>query len=107
MLVTVTPAAQGRQLVRFSLPLLPVACAVQDEEVTVTWEGGPIFTARLIAPPPVPAAMYPPAAPETEVVESNGLYRWERMVIPDPQYPRVIEVRADALRQSLRARKLA
>lgn len=71
---------------------LPVAWTVRGGEVTVAWEGGPIFTARLIAPGTN-------AAPETEVVESNGLYRWERLSLPDPDYPRVIEVRADALGQ--------
>ncbi|MHB0937903.1 MAG: alpha/beta hydrolase family protein [Armatimonadota bacterium] len=76
-----------------ALPLrLPVAWAMQDGEITITWEGGPIFKARLIAP-----ATTAPA--EREVVESNGLYHWERIVIPDPQFPRVVELRADALGQ--------
>ena len=82
------------------LPLrLPVAWTVQGEAITVTWEGGPIVTARLIAPPVVPAAIYPTAPLETQVVESHGLYRWERIIIPDSQFPRVIEIRADALGQ--------
>jgi hypothetical protein len=83
-----------------ALPLrLPVAYTMQDDELAVTWEGGPIIKARLVAPPVVPATVYPPAPIQTEVVESNGLYRWERITIPDPQFPRVIEVRADVLGQ--------
>ncbi len=80
-------------------PRLPVACTVRGEEVTVTWEGGPIVTARLIAPPAVPAAVSPRPPVETHVVESHGLCRWERVVIPDPQFPRVIEIRTDAVGQ--------
>ena len=74
---------------------LPVGWTLRDDEITVTWEGGPVVRARLIAP----SVCEPPLPVETQIVESHGLYHWERITIPDRHFPRIIELRADALGQ--------
>src|SRR5262249_20458673 len=50
------------------------------------------LTARLLGP-----ARTSEAAPATDTVESNAFFLWQRVRLPDAQWPRVIEVRADAL----------
>jgi len=71
---------------------LPVTVALQDETVTLTWKNGDRVEASLLAP-----VRTSTAARRLEVVEDNAAYRWERWHFPDPQWPRIIELRRDAL----------
>lgn len=165
ILVTVTPAATGRQLVRFSLPFprglvqegqillasdgrqdevaalrpltwhpvadktpksvrraivtfpytfvsnapvqftlrpthrardiatpFPVDVRLDGETVMLTYQDGTILRARLLAPVRTSSE-----TPRTETVESNAYFLWQRTQLPDSQWPRIIEVRVDAL----------
>lgn len=161
MTITVTPAATGRQLIRYSLPFkkgflnedqgilasdgkntIPAAvrpltfhpntafvrrCLVtfpykfrdqgpisfklvtdsapstdgppfaadvdlNGDTVTIKYENGVGIRACLIAPPRISDE---PA--KTETIESNAYFIWKRIILPDQRFPRVIEVRADAL----------
>lgn len=79
---------------------LPVSWTVAGGEVTFSWEGGPVIRARLLAPEAFPALPSPGGGgPAVEVVEAHGFYRWERFFIPDARFPRLVEIRADALGQ--------
>jgi hypothetical protein len=69
-----------------------VAVTVDGSAVIIAYRDGPTLTARLLAP-----ARTSDAAPTTEVVESNADFLWRRIRVPDARWPRVIEVRADAL----------
>jgi hypothetical protein len=71
---------------------LPVDVNVDGSTLTIDCRDGPALTARLLAP-----ARTSDAAPTTEVVESNAFFSWRRIRIPDPRWPRIIEVRADSL----------
>ncbi len=71
---------------------LPVEVKVDGSTVTIAYRGGPTLTARLLAP-----ARTSDAGPATETVESNAYFLWQRVRLPDPQWPRIIEVRADAM----------
>jgi hypothetical protein len=71
---------------------LPVEVKVDGSTVTLAYRGGPTLTARLLAP-----ARTADTAPVTDTVESNAFFHWQRVRLPDAQWPRVIEVRADAL----------
>jgi hypothetical protein len=75
-------------------PALPVAVSFDGESLVIAYENGPTLTAELIAPARTPAA---PAVPET--VESNQYLLWQRLRLDDPQWPRVIEIRADVAGQ--------
>jgi hypothetical protein len=72
----------------------PLAIDLTAEAVTVQPPAGPRVTARVIAPPRTSGK-----PPRLETVERNAYYLWQRVHVPDPQWPRVIEVRADALGQ--------
>jgi len=69
-----------------------VSAKVEGEAVTIAYRNGPTLTARLIAP-----ARQSTAPPRVETVESNAYFLWQRVHLPDPQWPREIEIRADAL----------
>lgn len=71
--------------------VLPVTAALQGETVTLTWKNGKRVEASLLAP-----ARTSTEAPRLEVVEDNDAYRWQRWHFPDPQWPRIIELRCDA-----------
>jgi len=73
-------------------PRLPVDVRVRSEVVTVAYRGGATLKARLVAP-----ARTSRAQGKAELVESNAHFLWKRTRLPDPQWPRIIEVRADAL----------
>ncbi len=75
-------------------PRLPVQVRVEGEVVHIAYPHGPILTASLIAP-----GRYASTPARTEVVESNQYYLWQRVHLDSPQYPRILEVRADALGQ--------
>ncbi|MDP3071028.1 MAG: hypothetical protein Q8N18_12110 [Opitutaceae bacterium] len=71
---------------------LPVTAALREETVALTWKNGERVELILLAP-----ARTSTAAPRLEVVEDNDSYRWQRWHFPDPQWPRIIELRSDAL----------
>lgn len=74
-------------------PDLPVQVTMEGETVGIAYRNGPRLTARLVAP-----ARQTGDAPATlETVESNRHYLWQRAKLLDAQWPRVIEVRADAV----------
>jgi hypothetical protein len=60
--------------------------------VTASWPDGTTWTATLLAP-----AMQAGASVQTETVESGPHYLWRRFRVADPQWPRILEVRADSL----------
>jgi hypothetical protein len=70
----------------------PVEVECQREKIVVRYQHGPELELHLLAP-----ARSTIDAQRREVVESNAFYRWERFHLADPQWPRMIEVRADAL----------
>ena len=82
------PVAAGTSAAR----ALPVTAALQGESVTLTWQKGDRVDVRLLAP-----ARASTEAPRLEMVEDNGAYLWQRWHFPDPQWPRIIELRCDAL----------
>jgi len=69
-----------------------VQVRVYGDTVRIAYRGGPVVTARLMAP-----ARTSTEKATTEAVESNAFYRWQRTRVPASTWPRVIEVRADAL----------
>ncbi|MDP3071027.1 MAG: hypothetical protein Q8N18_12105 [Opitutaceae bacterium] len=71
---------------------LPVTATLRDETVALTWKNGERVELILLAP-----ARTSKAAPRLEVVEDNDAYCWQRWHFPDPQWPRIIELRRDAL----------
>lgn len=71
---------------------LPVEVQVDGSTVTIAYRGGPTLTAHLLAP-----GRMSDEAPAIETVESNAFYLWRRVRLPGGPWPRVIEVRADAL----------
>jgi hypothetical protein len=73
-------------------PGAPVEVTVGDSAVTIAYRDGPTLTARLVAPERTEKRQ-----PTIETVESNAHYNWRRIVEPDATWPRVIEVRVDAL----------
>jgi hypothetical protein len=72
--------------------MLPVQVHMQGDTVRITYRDGRVMEAKLLAP-----ALTPPIEARTETVESNACFLWQRTHLPDTQWPRVIEVRADAL----------
>src|SRR5438552_4720755 len=63
-----------------------------EHKLIVKYAAGPVLNMRLIAP-----ARTSTDAPRRELVESNAFYLWERIHLPDPHWPSVIEVRASSL----------
>lgn len=60
--------------------------SVQCTSSASRWE------ARIIAP-----ALSPGCTPKLEVIESGMRYLWLRLLCPDPDWPRIVELRVDAL----------
>ena len=73
-------------------PRLPVTVATDGSRVVVRYADGPTVVARLNAPPRESREK-----PKVEVVEENPFYLWQRVRLNDSQWPRLIEIRADAL----------
>ncbi len=71
---------------------LPVTAVLRDETVTLTWKNGERVEMSLLAP-----ARKSSEPPRIEVVEDHDAYRWQRWHFPDPQWPRIIELRCDIL----------
>ncbi len=84
--MTVAPLAKDRQ---FGGP--PVSVEVSEDAVRLTWPGRDPLELKLDAPPLVTKG-----AGRREIVESHETYRWERFHFDDPNWPRIIETRADA-----------
>ena len=101
-LVTFPYRFTGEGAVRFTLraapapaeasPRLPVEVKLDGEALTVVYRDGPTLKARLMAP-----ARTAPGETRTEVVESNAHFLWQRIHLPDSEWPRIVEVRADVL----------
>ena len=68
------------------------AYVLTADGIVITCRDGSRLAARVVAP-----LRTTTDAPRLEVVEQNAYYRWERLHVPDPIWPRVIEVRMDAL----------
>jgi hypothetical protein len=69
---------------------LPVEVTVGESAVTIAYRGGPILTARLLAP-----ARMSSVAPATEIVEANPFFLWKLCVA------KVIDVRTTVPEQLL------
>jgi len=82
------PVAAGKSAAR----ALPVKAALQGETVILTWKNGDRVEVSLLAPTSTSIE-----APRLEVVEDNDAYCWQRWHFPDAQWPRIIELRCDAL----------
>jgi len=70
----------------------PARVTVEGETVLIVYRNGPTLRARLVSP-----ARKSEEKPAVETVESNAFFLWQRFRLPDPEWPRVIEIRADAL----------
>ncbi len=70
----------------------PFQATISDSRLTLTWTNGDRVDLRLLAPPRTSTN-----APRLEIVEQNQFFRWQRLHLDDPQWPRVIELRMDAL----------
>ena len=70
----------------------PVIVEVDETQIRVQYADGPELTAELLAPQRVSAG-----AARVETVEENPFFRWQRFHLPDAQWPRIVEVRTDAL----------
>jgi len=70
----------------------PMHIELQGESLTVSYDNGPTLKAGLHAPPRLALT-----APVRTTIESNACYLWQRYRFEDPNWPRVIDVRADIL----------
>lgn len=70
----------------------PVTVRISGERVTIAYEDGATFTAQLLAPQRSTSQRA-----RVETIEQNAHFLWQRVILPHPQWTRVIEVRADAL----------
>ena len=86
--LTLTAVAQAGE----RSPDLPVTVEVAGDQVRVAYRDGPTLTARLTAPP-----RHSAETGTAETVEQTPHYLWQRTHLPDSEWPRVIETRADAL----------
>lgn len=64
---------------------------IAPESVKCTSSASP-WEARIIAP-----ALSPACTPKLEVIESGLRYLWVRLLCPDPEWPRIVELRVDSL----------
>lgn len=69
-----------------------VGVNVTGTTIAIVYPSGPRIRARLVAPETTVSG-----EPRIEVVESNGFFRWRRIHTADVQWPRVLEIREDAL----------
>ncbi|MBI3852885.1 MAG: hypothetical protein HY298_21735 [Verrucomicrobia bacterium] len=70
----------------------PIRTMFEDGSLTFIWTDGNRVELRLLAPQRTSTN-----APRVEIVEHNQYFRWQRLHLDDPQWPRVIELRMDAL----------
>lgn len=69
----------------------PVTVTTDAQGVTIAYANGPTVTAKLVAP-----ARHSSTPAEDVEVESNAMFRWRNLRLPDDAWPRVIETRVDA-----------
>jgi hypothetical protein len=81
------PAAVRKHDIRFALQV-----TLNDEVLHVRYSDGTEIVVQMCAP--IRRSKEPA---KREIIESNAFYRWERFHFPDPDWPRVIEVRSDVL----------
>ena len=67
---------------------LPVTVEIKGEAVALNWKSSQRVDLNLLAP-----ARTSTESPRLEVVEANEFYLWQRWHFPDPQWPRIIELR--------------
>ena len=99
-LVTFPHRFADREPVRFTLQKakaqkqpaseLPVRLLVEGESFRLVWNDGRRAALQLLAPPRTSRE-----PPRLELVEENRFFRWQRLHLPDPDWPRVIEFRLD------------
>ena len=78
--------------VKSAASYLPTKTVLRGEAVSLTLKNGDRVELSLLAP-----ARTSTEGPRLEVVEDNSEYRWHRWHFPDAQWPRIIELRCDAL----------
>ena len=71
---------------------LPVTLEIKGETVVLKWKSGQRVNLNLLAP-----ARTSTESPRLEVVEANEFFLWHRWHFPDRQWPRIFELRCDAL----------
>ena len=86
--VTVEPAVENG-ICTFSF--CDQQISIDPSGVAVASPNGPAWRATLLAPEQVE-----PGETRFEVVESSAHYLWVRLLAPDTQWPRIVEVRADS-----------
>ncbi len=70
---------------------LPVTLHAEGKSFKLEWKDGRAVELKLIAP-----ARIASEPPRLEIVEENSFFRWQRLHLSDPQWPRMIEFRMDA-----------
>jgi dienelactone hydrolase len=65
--------------------------AMKGDELEINCLGGPVITAKLIGP-----ARKSKVPSRVETVEETPYFLWQRFHYPDPEWPRVLEVRTDS-----------
>jgi hypothetical protein len=70
----------------------PVTLLAEGESFTLAWKDGRKMDLKFIAPP---RASREPV--RFESVEENGFFRWQRLHLPDLEWPRIIEFRFDTV----------
>ena len=70
----------------------PLTLTLDPHGVTAVWNNGESWRAGVIAPELTGGHEF-----HVEVIERNPHYLWARLLAPDPEWPRIIEVRADSL----------
>lgn len=73
-------------------PTMPIRVTVHDDRIEAAGRNGIAWRARLLAP-----LRQTGSEPRIEIVESHENMHWTRHHYSDPQWPRIIEVRVDAL----------
>jgi hypothetical protein len=70
----------------------PVTVRISGERLTIAYEDGATFTAQLLAPQRSTSQRA-----RVETIEHNAHFLWQRVILPDTHWTRLIEVRADVL----------
>lgn len=101
-LVSFTCSFQSTRPIKFALhPVaasksaaraMPVTATLLGESVSLAWKTGERVNVRLLAPERGSSE-----TPRLEIVEDNDAYFWQRWHFSDPLWPRIIELRCDAL----------
>lgn len=89
----VTYSLTAEEAPMIKAPPLPATIECEGSTVRISYADGPPILVKLIAP------ALDNTKPRIEVIEENRLYRWVRYHFADSKWPRIIEVRTDALGQ--------